>query len=134
MHIISSDSYIRLRRNELDRLVLIHLLSGLDDHHPEPNTDEVADGISGYTEWLSEGPVPVTIGWDWQMSFISGRLGLLRIGGPRSNLMFVDADQRDLGMHQTIFLLSGYVDSLNWQEPVTQYINTRYQSCLLGNS
>ncbi|PLY39489.1 DUF4902 domain-containing protein [Janthinobacterium sp. ROICE36] len=126
MYIISSDSYIRLQRDHLERIVLFHLLSSLDEHHPPPGTDRVADGISGYTEWLSVDAAPVTIGWDWQMLVISGRLGLSRVGGPRSNLMLIGTDYRDLGMQQTIALLSQYVDKLNWQEAVTKYIDARY--------
>lgn len=49
---VSKDGYVRLLFEELHGIVLIHLLSGLDQDMPSHSADgAVTTTITGYTEW-----------------------------------------------------------------------------------
>lgn len=51
-----------------------------------------------------------------------------RVSKSRSNLMLVDAKQRDLGPDKTAALIETVVDGIVWQIVVQNYISTRYAS------
>ena len=73
-------------------------------------------GISGYTEWISSTTPAISIGWDWRLDVTQGRPRYVLEGFPRSNLMFQDAERRDLGPIRTATVLKAALDTLSWQE------------------
>jgi hypothetical protein len=111
----ASDGGVRLCAAEASRIRLVHLLSGLDEDAPAPGKDAVATAITGYTEWLSDRPPAVTVGWDWEMIVLCGQVQLRRLGPPRSNLLLQPEDQADR-------LLGEYVDAFDWQTDTMRHL------------
>lgn len=44
------------------------------------------------------------IGWDWEMGFVEKCIQLRRVSEPRSNLMTLNAKQKDVGCERSILL------------------------------
>ena len=123
----SKDGYLRMTFPTFENTPLVHFMSGLDEDHFCPDQSQAnACGISGYTEWIGSTTPIVTIGWDWRIEVSQGRPRYILVGFPRSNLMFLDADRRDLGPVRTVRLLKGAVDSFCWQEETEKAITARY--------
>ena len=124
---VSEDGYIRLLFAELQVVHLSHLISGLDEDTPRASFDgATSTAIRGYTEWVSHLAPTITIGWDWQMDAAHHYVLLRRIGEPRSNIMLVDANRKDITLLKTTVLLEAYVDALKWQAAVREHIGNRY--------
>lgn len=124
---MSETGYIRLTYDQLLQVSLVHLVSGVDEDAPTgPSDGAQSTAISGYTEWLGQGGLVITVGWDWQM--LPDNLGfhLKRISAPSSNLMLLDNRGSDLGSQKTAVLLENFIDGFNWQSETLQYINFRY--------
>lgn len=118
-----------LRPSELQRICLIHLISGVDEDAPEEMTDNaMATLITGYTEWIGEGDPELTIGWDWKMTCDASRVQLVRASDPCSNVAIHGDDGSDLGPTVAARYLASKVDDFNWQDEALQYINIRYQN------
>ena len=111
-----------------ENIPLVHLLSGLDENNTDSDqlrTDVC--GISGYTEWISSTTPIISIGWDWRLDVTQGgRLRYVLEGLPRSNLMFQDAERRDLGPIRTATVLKAALDTISWQEETIEAISARY--------
>ena len=124
---LSKDGYLRMTVEIFRSLPLVHLLSGLDEDGLDSHQSRVDTcGISGYTEWTSSTPPVVTIGWDWRLDVSHGSPRYVLAGFPRSNLMFMDAERRDLGPVRTVILLKAAVDAMCWQEETANAISARY--------
>ena len=124
---LSPDGYVRLTLEQFQAIPLMHLLSGLDpDEYPPLHEGASRTHISGYTEWVSEGTPVITLGWDWRMEGASGQARYLRTGFPRSNIMLVDDQRRDLGPANTAKLLEATIDKTAWQAAVRLPIMDRY--------
>ena len=124
---LSKDGYLRMTFPTFENTPLVHLMSGLDeDHHCSDQSQANACGISGYTEWTSSTTPIVSIGWDWRLEVSQGRPRYVLVGFPRSNLMFLDAERRDLGPIRTAGLLKAAVDSICWQKKTEKAISARY--------
>ena len=124
---LSRDGYLRMTVETFRDLPLVHLLSGLDEDGLDPHQSQAdACGISGYTEWISSTTPVVTIGWDWRLDVSQGSPRYVLVGFPRSNLMFLDAERRDLGSARTVVLLKAAVDVICWQEETRKAISARY--------
>lgn len=127
MIILSYDYYIRLPLETLSAIQFVHFLSGLDEHTPFSSHEGASFAhISGYTEWLSTGIPTITLGWDWELGLLEGRSLYVRLDAPRSNIMLVDAMQRDLGATNTTLVLEAAIDALPWREEVHRHLVTRY--------
>lgn len=130
MIIVSSDGYMRLTFEEFQQTLLVHLISGLDEDNPALLQEGTTFAeMTGYTEWVSTTRPAISIGWDWmfQSSQVDG-VYYKRTSKPRSNLMLVDAQQRDLESTKTTQLIETVVDGIIWQTVVQNYISTRYAS------
>ncbi len=107
---------------------LAHLLSGLD--HGDVDSNESGawrSSITGYTEWRSDCIPAITVGWDWEMYFVDGRIWLRRISAPRSNLIIQDPDCSDLPYKASIHAQEIFIDALAWQPIVQAHLNSRYR-------
>lgn len=124
---LSADSFIRVPLSSLLDISLIHLLSALDETSPDSTPyDTNICTISGYTEWITATTPAITIGWDWEQTIRNSVSNYVRVGNPRSNLMLLDARERDLGYSASACLLGSLIDTFLWQEEVNQAINARY--------
>jgi hypothetical protein len=132
---VSEDGYVRLTMAAFRAIRLTHLLSELDaDPNPPSSSASGAclASIVGYTEWASQAPVALSLGWDWRIATSGGRARYEREGEVRSNIMLVNAQRRDLGAMATGVLLCDAVDVLGWEQAVDDYISNRY-ACHLSN-
>jgi len=124
---LCEDGYVRLTLATLQATPFTHLLSGLDDDQPgNLRQGESTSTISGYTEWVSSTIPAITLGWDWRVEALRGKLKYRRTSPPRGNLMLVDSRNHDLGSDRTLSLLEVEVDALNWQEETAKAISARY--------
>ncbi len=124
---LSEDGYVRLTLGTFLVTPLVHLVSGLDEDSSVPSKEGGSLArISGYTEWVSASTPIITLGWDWWLDVSQGQTVYVRLSAPRSNVMLVDAMQRDLGSAQTSVLLEAAIDELAWREEVQKQIVTRY--------
>jgi hypothetical protein len=124
MATLFEDGYVRLTFEALCNLPLFHLLSGLDEDDPASSSEgAILTMISGYTEWISATTPVITLGWDWQLAASQGRPCCVRVSEPRSNVMLLDAQQRDLGSARTARLLETVIDRLPWQNKIISYIS-----------
>ena len=128
MMTLSDDGLIRLTVETLRAIPFTHLLSGLDEHGGYLPTFEGAslDPISGYTEWVSTTSPAITLGWDWWLDPSAVPPVYTPIGEPRSNVMIVDAQHRDLGRRRTDAALGMLISTWSWQAAVEQHIRSRY--------
>ncbi|MBU2839265.1 DUF4902 domain-containing protein [Acidithiobacillus thiooxidans] len=124
---LSPDGYVRLTLEQFQAIPLVHLLSDLDhDEYPPLHEGASQTHISGYTEWVSETAPIITLGWDWRMEGASGQIHYLRTGFPRSNVMLVDDQRRDLGSTITAKLLEATIDKADWQAVIQRHLMDRY--------
>lgn len=120
------DGFLRVPLDEVLSTRMIHLISGLDAASPADSTCGMPATITGYTEWISEGSLGVSIGWDWRMDTQQGRIACIRVGLPRSNVMLVDAARRDYGWVKNLEVLATVVDAMPWSDVTRAAIGSRY--------
>ena len=126
---LSKDGYVRLTFAALQSTPIVHLLSGLDEENLGSGESQIdARGIWGFTEWISSTRPVITIGWDWRLDVTQGRPCYVRASRPRSNLMFLDSEWRDLGFVRTVAMLEVAVDAMEWQPTTRQAISVRYDA------
>ena len=124
---LSEDGYVRLTLATFLNVPLSHLLSGLDEDTPVTFREGASlSEISGYTEWVSTTVPAITIGWDWRLDTSQGQLCCVRVSEPRSNVMLLDSQQRDLGPAKTAMLLETAIDATAWQDEALRAVGTRY--------
>lgn len=118
------DSLIRLHPDQLQRLALVHVHSGVDvsdngDLTSAPLSPNLADwaDITGYTEWRSQSRPAVSVGWDWIGALPSGALKVLR-ASIRTNVMLIDDDGADLGRSVTLTKCEAWLQNWIWQPQV----------------
>lgn len=119
MATISDDGYIRLTHKSFMELRFIHFHSGADeDCRLVELVGLKPSSITGYTEWISETQPVVTVGWDWNITALNGRVEFSTIDHPRSNLMVTDDCGNDLGDLATEEFLQSWIEALDWQPSV----------------
>lgn len=124
---ISKDGYVRLSRHELSKIVLKHLISGLDEDDLPDSGDGKPSTISGYTEWQSNTDPAISIGWDWCLKISQGKYQYALSGFPRSNVMLVDeCNNKDLDPASTEKALEALIETTDWNPSVQKYISERY--------
>lgn len=113
---VSSEGLIRLTLDELLSLPIRHHFSGLDEpevEDPIANCGRAAT-LSGYTEWVTGGAHPVSLGWDWRLDIVDATLCWRRADLPRGNVLIVSSDGRDLAWDYSQACLGTVADSLPW--------------------
>ena len=116
---ISVDGYIRLTVEQLNKLEMKHLVSGLDEGYSSDQSSKTL--VTGFTEWVSQDKVTITFGWDWKIEHNRGTTNLVAIGEPRVNVMVIN-QERDIGFFGTMKLVKEKISYLAWQEPVKNYL------------
>jgi hypothetical protein len=124
---MSDTGYVYMPISQLQKLRLVHLISGMDEDGGDDLRDAaVSTAITGYTEWIAKDSI--TIGWDWQMGAAGMHAQLTRVSQPASNLMLQTAAGADLGPRKTAVVLETYIDDFNWQTEALEHITTRYRN------
>jgi len=121
------DGFLRLPLETILSTPLIHVVSALDDDdHVDPPECGHQTSITGYTEWASVSDPRVSLGWDWRLDAEHGHVTCVRVGLPRSNVMLIDAAERDYGWDKNLAILATVVDAIPWVEPTCRAVNERY--------
>jgi len=81
--------------------------------------------IDGYTEWVSLTNPQLTVGWDWELSYLTKLPS--STSKPFSNIMLVDNLGIDLGQKKTLEQLSKWIETLNWQSETAINVNQKYE-------
>ena len=125
MPIISQDGYIRLTFESFLQLEMVHLFSGVDEDRPiDGGVGANSSALTGYTEWISRTVPAITIGWDWEVTGVLGKVCLIQTGIPGRNLMFVDQHGQDLGSAQTAAMLVDWLNTFDWQTETLSAISS----------
>lgn len=122
---LSNDGFIRLTLQQLVNLQLHHLHSSLYAQDIATPSNSPTD-IQGYTEWISETQPIISVGWDWQVQYRAGSTEYSMMGLPFSNLLLQNNQQQDFGMEESISMLAIWINTLNWQTKLFQYIQSKY--------
>ena len=124
-----SDLRLRLRLDAVLRLSFKHLLSGLDESSAVGSAPcGTTTLISGYTEWTASDLPDVSVGWDWVLRTMDGRIEWARAGSPRSNLLLVDLSGQPYARAKNDAVLGTIVDAIRWQEIASRCILGRLNS------
>lgn len=125
--ILSADGYIRLTLKQLAHLQLHHLYSNLYTEYTlnEPSTTSLTD-IEGYTEWVSHTQPSISVGWDWQVDYQIGATDYSMVGQPFSNILLQNNQQLDFSEEESLTILGLWLNTLNWQEEIFNYIQSKY--------
>lgn len=124
---LGKDGYVRLTPEELRDIALRHIVSGLDEIHPDSVTEGArGDHITGFTEWVSATTPAITVGWDWILDAGDDGPVYRRIGALRSNVMLVDQQRCDWGVAKSEAALAERVDGLAWQRQLAAELRKRY--------
>ena len=87
---VDKDGYIRVQRDVLGSLQLVHLVSGLSDEVvPAGHRARIGTGTSGYTEWVTPSTPAISIGWEWVACATDGGPVPRRVGQPYGNVMIM---------------------------------------------
>ncbi len=115
---LSDDGFVRMAFSDLMKTTLSHLVS----INEETSFSAPYTQIFGYTEWVSLTTPVISVGWDWKLSHDDRFIKIVRIGQPRSNLMFLDYMQCDIGMDNTEMLINQKIDMIAWEMIVKEQI------------
>lgn len=106
---------VRTTIEDLLGVQFLHLASGVDTE-----IGDLSKGcgrpteISGFTEWIGQSSLPISIGWDWHLKMTGGSVRLARFDLPRTNVQLIDADGLDFPWEQNLQILGTIVDALPW--------------------
>lgn len=115
---LSDDGFIRMGFKHLMETSLSHLISVNEEtRFIAPYTH-----IFGFTEWVSIITPVISVGWDWKLSHDDRFIKIVRVGQPRSNLMFIDNMQCDIGLNNSEELITQKIDMIAWEMIVKDQI------------
>ncbi|MDM0110902.1 DUF4902 domain-containing protein [Variovorax sp. J22R133] len=125
---LAPDGLLRLRRQDLSDIELVHLISGIDDHDPAPAPTRcgAATTLSGYTEWVGASEPRVSLGWDWQLDTASSVPRVIRLGLPRTNVQVVGEAHSALPWDESLEVLASWIDAIDWNTPAFHAVCRRY--------
>jgi hypothetical protein len=121
MPMLCADGYMRCTIPELHALKLIHLHTAIDEDDidlPDRTQGCLPALIHGYTEWISDTEPTVSLGWDWCLEWYEGQAQCRSLNMPRTNLMMIDQEGRDLGDQKTLKVLQDYLALFDWSNQV----------------
>lgn len=114
MH-VSETGQVRATVSDLLSIQFLHLSSGFDTEVGDPSKDcGRPTAISGYTEWIGQSLVSISIGWDWRLEVTGNTVRLIRIDSPRTNVQITDLDGQDFAWEKNLQIIGTIVDALPW--------------------
>jgi hypothetical protein len=123
---ITNMGQVQATVQELLTLRLKHLHSAVD---PEPSGTPpqqscgTATTLSGYTEWVGDTHLPISLGWDWCIQAHAHRAQWQRDELPRSNIQMVNEQGHPLHWEDSLRVLATWVDAQDWQHAVANAVN-----------
>lgn len=126
MH-LRPNGLVLLSPAELDGVVFIHLTSALDDVETASTTQCGSQTIiTGYTEWITQGQPPLTLGWDWELSAEHDTPPRpKRLGPPRTNLCLTSSEGQQLDWEHNLVQLGRWIDErLIWAPTVMEQLES----------
>ncbi|WP_213957598.1 DUF4902 domain-containing protein [Variovorax sp. dw_954] len=128
MSTFTTDGLLRLRPQDLGRMTLTHLISGIDEAEEGAATTRCGAGtsLSGYTEWVSAQEPGLTLGWDWQLETRQASLQVVRQGLPRTNVLVVRAEHDPLPWDESLEVLANFIDTFDWNTQAFDAVCQRY--------
>jgi hypothetical protein len=116
MPVLSSDGYVRLTIDHLTNIQLVHFFSAVDEEFPPQLSPHLLPThATGYSEWISNSKPALSIGFDWHMNTHDRQMQCELVDTPRTNIMLVDDQDRDLGDATTRQWLVQHIATLHWQ-------------------
>lgn len=122
---ITNMGQVQASVQELLALRLKHLHSAAD---PEPgNTPHLqrcgtATTLSGYTEWVGDTHLPISLGWDWRIQAHAHTAQWQRDELPRTNIQLVNDQGHPLPWEDNLRVLATWVDAQDWQHTVANAV------------
>ena len=110
---------------ELLTLRLKHLHSAVD---PEPSGTPpqqrcgTATTLSGYTEWVGDTHLPISLGWDWRIKAHAHTAQWQRDELPRTNIQLVNERGHQLPWEDNLRVLATWVDAQDWKHTVANAV------------
>lgn len=123
---ITNMGQVQASVRELLALRLKHLHSAVD---PEPSGTPpqqrcgTATTLSGYTEWVGDTHLPISLGWDWCIQAHAHRAQWQRDELPRTNIQLVNEKGQPLHWEDNLRVLATWVDAQDWQHAVANAVN-----------
>jgi hypothetical protein len=118
MH-ISETAQVRATVDDLLGVHFLHHFSGLDTEAGEPSMGCGSPTvISGFTEWVGQSILPISVGWDWRLDVTGNTVRLIRTNCPRTNVQVIKLDGQDFAWEQSLYILGKIVDTLPWANSV----------------
>ena len=126
---------VQVSVKELLALRLKHLFSATDTEPTDIPTERrcgSATTLTGYTEWLGDAEVPISIGWDWCICIRPTRLSgepseqaaYWQLNDlPYTNIQLLDEHGRALAWHDNLRVLATWVDARDWQTSVAKAVS-----------
>ena len=123
-----NDGLLRLREQDLRKINLVHLISGIDEEAAESDTPRCGGSttLSGYTEWIASNEPNLTLGWDWQLDPAGDHSRVVRLGLPRTNVQLVSPGQDPLPWEQSLEVIASFIDTFDWNTPAFNAVCDRY--------
>jgi Domain of unknown function (DUF4902) len=112
---------------ELLALRLKHLHSATDaDISPLPSDQRcgTVTTLSGYTEWVADASLPISVGWDWCIQAQTQDVRWQRDDLPRTNLQLMNEHGHALHWDDNLRVLATWVDAQCWQQDVARALGT----------
>ncbi|MGP1684394.1 MAG: DUF4902 domain-containing protein, partial [Giesbergeria sp.] len=119
---ITNMGQVQASVQELLGLRLKHLYSAVD---PEPSGTPpqqrcgTITTLSGYTEWVGDTHLPISLGWDWRIQIHAQAGQWQRDELPRTNMQLVNEHGHPLPWEDNLRMLATWVDAQDWQNTVT---------------
>lgn len=123
---ITNMGQVQATVQELLTLRLKHLHSAVDPElsgTPPPQSCGTATTLSGYTEWVGDSHLPISLGWDWCIQAHAHRAQWQRDELPRSNIQLVNEQGHPLHWEDNLRVLATWVDAQDWQNAVANAVN-----------
>ena len=126
---------VQVTAQELVALRLKHLFSATDTAPtdlPAERRCGAATTLTGYTEWLGDADVPISIGWDWCIGIQPTRTSSVsseqaaywqRYDLPHTNIQLLDEHGHALTWEDNLRVLASWVDAQDWQTYVAKAVS-----------
>lgn len=124
---ITDMGQVQISVQELLALRLKHFFSTADTEPaatPPEQRCGTATTLSGYTEWVGDGTLPISIGWDWRIQAYAQAAQWQRDDLPRTNIQLLDKHGQALAWEDNLRVLATWVDAQAWQNKVASAVRS----------
>lgn len=122
---ITDMGLVQASMQELLALRLKHFHSAADPeagHTPPQQRCGTATTLSGYTEWVGDTHLPISLGWDWRIEARDNTARWQRDELPRTNIQLVNEQGHPLPWDDNLRVLANWVDAQDWHHTVANAV------------